>query len=163
MRLAKLVGVTVRLLVVGVAAAAAVGVVAAASSREPVPVDRVPATIPAGGVNITDVIVLLPPKGDGRLISAARAVALAQRSASSKVWGHAATLRATIAGPVEIAPDRAHSAWTTLRDEPAWVVTFTAAHPQHVGFAPGAGSKVTHMSVVLDARNGRYVRGFYTA
>jgi hypothetical protein len=160
---AKFVGVFVRLAVVGVAAAAAVGTVTAASSREPVPVNRVPVMIPSEGVDITNVMVLLPPTGAGPFISAARAVALAQRTVSAKIWQHAVTTRATIAGPLAVAPDRAHTGWATLHNAPAWVVTFTATRPQHVGFSPGALSKVKHMSVVLDARDGRFVRGFYTA
>ena len=163
MRVAKLLGVFVRLAVVGVAAAAAVGGVTAASSLEPVPVNRVPAMIPSEGVNITNVMVLLPPTGMGPYISAARAVALAERSVSASVWGHAVTTRATIPGPVAIAPDSKHSGWATLRNAPAWIVTFSASRPQHIGFSPGALSNVTHMSVVLDARDGRFVRGFYTA
>ena len=163
MRVAKFVGVFVRLAVVGVAAAAAVGAVTAASSREPVPVNRVPAMIPSEGVNVTNVMVLLPPTGAGPFISASRAVALAERSISTKIWQHAVTTRATIPGPVAVAPDPAHTGWATLRNAPAWVVTFTASRPQHVGLSPGALSNVMHMSVVLDARNGRFVRGFYTA
>jgi hypothetical protein len=159
---AKLCSMVVRAAVVSVAAAVAVAAGPAATSREPVPVDRVPASIPSGGVNVTDVIVLLPPKNDAGAISAAGAVALAQRSAKAGVWHHAVPVPATIAGPVAVAPDARHTHWTTLRDEPAWVVTFTSAKPQHVGFTPGAGSSVTHLSVVIDANDGRFVRGFFT-
>jgi hypothetical protein len=150
-----------RLLALAAAVAALAGV--AAQAKGPFPVDRVPSAIPAGGVDVTGVLVLLPATSMRGLISSAQAVRLAARNADPQVWRHARTQLAVIRGPVTVAPDGQHSAWATLRNEPAWIVTYTASRPQHVGFGPGQAKGVKHMSVVLDARNGRYVRGIYTS
>jgi hypothetical protein len=147
------------------ALAAAVSSLAGAASQAkgPFPVDRVPAAIPANGVDVTGVLVLLPATSMRGLISSAQAVRLAAKNADPAVWRRARTQLAVIRGPVTVAPDGQHSSWATLRNEPAWIVTYTASQPQHVGFGPGEAKGVRHMSVVLDARNGRYVRGIYTS
>ncbi len=144
---------------------AAVSTVAggAVKAKGPFPVDRVPAAIPANGVNVTGVLVLLPATPMRGLISSTRAIRIAAKNADPQVWRHARAQLAVIKGPVTVAPDGPHSTWATLRDEPAWIVTYTASQPQHVGFGPGQAKGVRHMSVVLDARNGRYVRGIYTS
>jgi hypothetical protein len=150
-----------RLLALAAAVAALAG--AAAQAKGPFPVDRVPAAIPAGGVNITGVLVLLPATSIRGLISSTQAIRLAAKNADPGVWRHARTQLAVIRGPVTVAPDGQHSSWVTLKDEPAWIVTYTASQPQRVGFGPGEAKGVKHMSVVLDARDGRYVRGIYTS
>jgi hypothetical protein len=160
--------VITRLLALAAAVAALAG--AAVQAKGPFPVDRVPAAIPAGGVNVTGVLVLLPPtsmngviSSSRAIISSSRAMRLAAKNADPGVWQFARTQLAVIRGPVTVAPDGQHSSWATLRDEPAWIVTYTASRPQHVGFGPGEAKGVKHMSVVLDARDGRYVRGIYTS
>jgi hypothetical protein len=154
-------GLARRLSVAAVLAAAAVSA-PLASARGPAAVDRVPASIPKSGVNVTGVIVLLPGKSVHGLISAGRAVTIAHRNVNPRVWRHATTLRATVPGPVAVAPDERHTSWATLRNAPAWIVTFTATSPQRVSAEPSVSASIGHMSVVLDARNGRFIRGFYT-
>ena len=149
-----------RLLTLATAVVSLAGAVG--SGARPFPVDHVPAAIPARGVDVTGVMVLLPGAARPGLISAAQAVRIAARNASPQVWVRAGTQRAVIRGPVTLAPDGQHSSWATLRNEPAWVVTYDALRPQHVGFGPGTLRRVTHMSVIVDARNGRYVRGILT-
>lgn len=155
-------GLARRLCLTAVLAAAAV-TVPVASAGGPASVDRVPASIPKSGINVTGVIVLLPGRSVHGLISAGRAVTIAHRDVNPHVWRHATTLRAIVPGPVAVAPDESHTSWTTLRDAPAWIVTFTANGPQHVSAQPSVSATVRHMTVVLDARDGRFIRGFYTA
>jgi hypothetical protein len=149
-----------RLLALATAVAAFAGTVG--TSRTPLPVDRVPAAIPAAGVDVTGVMVLLPGASGRGLISSAEAVRIAGRNANARIWRYSHAQRAVIRGPLAVAPDGTHGTWATLRNEPAWVVTYSAATPQHVGLGPGAVHDVQHMSVVLDARDGRYVRGILT-
>ncbi len=129
----------------------------------PVVVKRVPASIPAKGVTISGVMTLLPARGVRGLISTRRAVAIATTNTDPRVWRKPAALRATVSGAIAIAPAGAHKTWTYLRNPQAWVVTFTAAKPQNVGFGPGGTAHVRHMTVVVDAQDGRFIRGFYTA
>jgi hypothetical protein len=129
----------------------------------PKPVNEVPASIPRGGVSIADTIVLMPPAHAAGLISAGRAVVIAAGSAGVRVWQRPRAIRATVPGPISVGPDAGHSTWLTLRNVPVWVVTFTAKTPQHVGQGPFPTAAVRHFSVVLDARDGRFIRGFYTA
>ncbi|HEX4518978.1 MAG TPA: hypothetical protein VH063_05290 [Gaiellaceae bacterium] len=137
------------------------GVSAAAGG--PMPVAHVPVSIPAGGVTISGVLTLLPAKGAHGLLPTGRAVVIAEKDANSKVWRKPRALRATVSGSVAIAPDAGHTSWKFLKNAQAWVITFTASKPQHVSQAPTARSAVKHMTVVIDAHDGRFIRGFFTA
>ncbi len=135
----------------------------AAAAGGPVVVKQVPASIPAKGVTISGVMTLLPAQGVRGIISTKRAVAIATTNTDPRVWRKPAALRATVSGAIAIAPGGAHKTWTYLRNPQAWVVTFTAAKPQNIGFAPEGTARVRHMTVVVDAQDGRFIRGFYTA
>src|SRR5215472_6401690 len=102
-----------RLLALAAAVAALAG--ATVQSKGPFPVDQVPAAIPAGGVNVTGVLVLLPARSPRGLISSTQAIRLAAKNADPQVWRHARTQLAVIRGPVTVAPDGQHTSWVTLR------------------------------------------------
>jgi hypothetical protein len=141
-------------------AAAALAGAPEASARAPVQVDRVPARIPARGVEVTGVIVLTPPAAAEGLIPAKLAVEIAHFTANPRIWRQPETVRATVPGPIAIAPDGRH--WVFVRKAQAWVVTFTATSPQQIGVGPAGVPPVSHMSVILNARDGRFIRGFFT-
>ena len=125
-------------------------------------VDRVPTAIPVSGISITGCCVFMPPTVSRGLISKRRALSLARAYARPSVWHRPAFLLARVPGAISVAPDAHHSSFGTLRNAPAWVVTFTSDKPQRVGVS-APEPLVTHFSVALDARNGRFMRGFYTA
>jgi hypothetical protein len=128
-----------------------------AAAAKPV-VDRVPATIPAAGITITGCCTFVPRTDTRGLISASRARALAAPYLHQPPAAAPATALATLSGSVSILEPP-----TTLHNPPVWLVTYRLPNPIHVGFGPGGGAPVTHFSVVIDARRGRFVRGFYTA
>jgi hypothetical protein len=134
----------------------------AAAAGGPVVVARVPVSIPARGVTVSGVLTLLPARGADGLIPTKRAVVIAEKDTNAKIWRKPRALRATVSGSVAIAPDAGHTSWKFLQNAQAWVVTFTASRPQQVGQAPGGGAAVKHMTVVIDAHDGRFIRGFYT-
>jgi hypothetical protein len=148
-------------LVFGVAVFLLLGAPASAGARGPV-VDRVPATILASGIRITGCCVFMPPTVSRGLISKHRALSLARAYARATVWHRPAFLLARVPGAISVAPDAHHFSFDTLRNAPAWVVTFTSDQPQRVGVS-SPEPLVTHFSVALDARNGRFIRGFYTS
>ncbi len=150
------------------AAALAAGVSGAAggSGAGPMVVSHVPVSIPARGVTVSGVLTLLPAKGSQGLIPTRRAVVIAEKDTNPKIWHKPRALRATVSGPIVLAPDAQHTAWKSLKNAQAWVVTFTSPKPQSVavgGMGSGKAPRVTHMTVVIDAHDGRFIRGFFTA
>jgi hypothetical protein len=147
-------------LLFGAAVVLLLGAPASARANSPV-VDRVPTAIPANGIRITGCCVFMPPTVSRGLISKHRALTLARAYARASVWHRPAFLLTRVPGPISVAPDAHHSSFGTLRNVPAWVVTFTSDKPQRVGVS-SPEPLVTHFSAALDARNGRFIRGFYT-
>ena len=127
---------------------------------------EVPASIPPEGVNINDQVVLTPPgtPDDGIMNSAEAAKAA---SAYGDTGIEPSTLLAAVTVPGTIPPVGSDIPFRTIQDRLAWVVTFTSKEPVVVGHsAPGSKttpSPVTHWSVVLDAKSGEFLVGFYTA
>ncbi len=129
-------------------------------------VSHVPVSIPARGVTVSGVLTLLPARGARGLIPTRRAVVIAEKDTNPKIWHKPRALRATVSGSVALAPDARHTGWKYLKNAQAWVVTFTAPRPQSVsvgGLGSGSAPRVTHMTVVIDAHDGRFIRGFFTA
>jgi hypothetical protein len=136
---------------------AALTLPALAAAAGPV-VDRVPAVIPAAGVDITGCCRFMPRTDATGLISPARARALARPYLHQPPVAAPAIALATLSGAVPILPSS-----ITLHNPPVWLVTYRFPKPIHIGFGPGGGALASHYSVVIDARRGRFVRGFYTA
>jgi hypothetical protein len=134
-----------------------------AAAGGPVVVSHVPVSIPARGVTVSGVLTLLPAKGAHGLLTTRRAVVIAEKDTDSTIWHKPRALRATVSGSVVLAPDARHAVWKAVKNAQAWVVTFTAARPQQVSQAPTPGAAVKHMTVVIDAHDGRFIRGFFTA
>ena len=141
------------------------GVVAALIVSAPAPaagpvVDRVPATMPPAGFRITGCCSFVRPTVSRRLISQAVALRTARKYAGAN-WQHPAFLLARLVGPVTVGIGT--SRMRTLRNPTAWIVTFKARRPVHVGIGPGgSGPPMRHYSVALDAKSGDFFRGFYT-
>ena len=141
------------------------GVVAALLAAAPAPaagpvVDRVPASMPSAGFAITGCCSFAPPGVSRGLISQRHALRAARGYAGTN-WQQPAFLLARLVGPVTvgIGPSRMR----TLRNPTAWVVTFEARKPVHVGIGPGgSGPPMRHYSVALDAKSADFIRGFYT-
>jgi hypothetical protein len=131
-----------------------------ASAARPV-VDRVPARVPAAGFSITGCCAFRPATPGHGLITQVRAVALARGRVDTKNWRSPAIVLATVVGTITFGFT---SKPRTESNPTAWVVTFTGRNDVHVGLGPGgAGAGLRHKTVVLDARTGEFIRGFYTA
>jgi hypothetical protein len=75
-------------------------------------------------------------------------------------WQKPTALLARLVGPVTFGFT---SKVRTVRNPTAWVITFTGRNPIRVGLGPGgAGPKMGHDTIVLDAKTGEFLRGFYT-
>jgi hypothetical protein len=124
-------------------------------------VDHVPTTMSSAGFVITGCCSFKPALSAPGLISARRAVAIASGKVDTKNWQKPTTLLARLVGPVTFGFT---TKVRTERNPTAWVVTFTGRSSVRVGLAPGvAGPKMRHDTVVLDAKTGEFLRGFYTA
>jgi hypothetical protein len=145
-----------RILVLLIALVAAAPAVAAGPA-----VDRVPATMPAAGFVITGCCTFKPAVSAPGLISARKAVSIASGKVDTKNWQKPTALLAKLVGPVTYGfTTKAR----TVHNPTAWVVTFTGRSPVRVGLGPGgAGPTMSHDTVVLDARTGEFIRGFYTS
>jgi hypothetical protein len=140
-------------------AVAALLAAAPATAAGPV-VDRVPATMPAAGFRITGCCTFVQPGVSRNLISQAAALRAARKYAGAN-WQHPGFLLARIVGPVTAGIGTARM--RTLRNPTAWLVTFNARKPVHIGIGPGgSGPPMRHFSVALDAKSGDFIRGFYT-
>ena len=141
------------------------GAVAALLAAAPAPaagpvVDRVPPTIPTAGFRITGCCTFVRPMVSRNLISQAAALRAARKQAGAN-WQHPGFLLARVVGPVTVGIGT--SRIRTLRNPTAWVVTFAARKPVHIGIGPGgSGPPMRHYSVALDAKTGDFIRGFYT-
>src|SRR5262249_10779540 len=124
-------------------------------------VDRVPASISDAGFSITGCCAFKPALSAPGLISAREAVALASAKGDTKNWQRPTAFLAKLVGPVTFGfPTKLR----TVRNPTAWVVTFTGRNSVRIGLGPGgAGPKMSHDTVVLDAKTGEFIRGFYTA
>jgi hypothetical protein len=124
-------------------------------------VDRVPSTVPASGFSITGCCAFRPAAQGRGLITQGRAVALARGRVDTKNWQSPAVVLATVVGRVTFGFT---TKVRTLKNPTAWVVTFTGRNDVHVGLGPGGeGPGLRHETVVLDAKTGDFIRGFYTA
>jgi hypothetical protein len=133
---------------------------ATAATAKPT-VDRVPTTISQSGFSITGCCAFRPALSAPGLISARKAVALASAQVDTKNWQKPTAVLAKLVGPVTFGFT---TKVRTVRNPTAWVVTFTGRDSVHVGLGPGgAGPKMSHDTVVLDAKTGEFIRGFYTA
>jgi len=140
---------------------AALGAASPAAAAKPA-VDRVPAVMTRAGFSIAGCCAFRPaPPSVRGLISARRAVAIASEKVDTQNWRNPAPLLARIVGRVTFGFT---SKVRTVRDPTAWVVTFTGRTPVRVGIGPGgSGPGMRHKTVVLDAKTGEFIRGFYTA
>jgi len=133
---------------------------AAATDAKPT-VDHVPATMSSAGFVITGCCSFKPALSAPGLISAQKAVAIASGKVDRTNWQKPTTLLAKLVGPVTYGFT---GKLRTVRNPTAWVVTFTGRNSVPVGLGPGgAAPKMWHDTVVLDAKTGDFIRGFYTA
>ena len=133
---------------------------AAADGAKPT-VDRVPTTMSSAGFVITGCCAFKPALSAPGLISAQKAVAIASRKVDRTNWQKPAAFLAKLVGSVTYGFT---TKLRTVRNPTAWVVTFTGRNSVRVGLGPGgAGPKMLHDTVVLDAKTGDFIRGFYTA
>jgi len=124
-------------------------------------IDHVPATMSRAGFVITGCCSFKPALSSRGLISARKAVAIASRKVDTTNWQKPTALLAKLVGPVTFGFT---TKTRTVRNPTAWVVTFTGRNSVRVGLGPGgAGPKMKHDTVVLDAKTGEFIRGFYTA
>jgi hypothetical protein len=133
---------------------------AAAADAKPT-VDRVPAAMSSAGFVITGCCSFKPAPSAPGLISARKAVAIASRKVDTTNWQKPTAFLARLVGPVTYGFT---TKLRTVRNPTAWVVTFTGRNSVRIGLGPGgAGPKMRHDTVVLDAKTGEFIRGFYTA
>jgi hypothetical protein len=124
-------------------------------------IDHVPATVSPAGFVITGCCSFKPALSAPGLISARKAVAIASGKVDTTNWQKPTALLAKLVGPVTFGFT---TRTRTVRNPIAWVVTFTGRSSVRVGLGPGgAGPKMRHDTVVLDAKTGEFIRGFYTA
>jgi hypothetical protein len=128
-------------------------VIAVRGRSGPANVSEVPATLPAGGVDVSGQIVLKPlAQAPANALSTAAAIAKARRYATKRRFP-AAALEASLTVPGRKNP--------TIEDVPAWIVTFTS--PQATNVSQGKTPIfVKHYSVGLDAVTGKFLVGFFT-
>jgi hypothetical protein len=144
------------------------GSVSAAPARadiSPMPVTQVPSTLPAGGVELQNQIVLTPwvsaPSG---AMSSDQAITAARVFANAHPYP-ATALEADVTLPGSIPPPTASpGSYSPIDHVRAWVVTFTSPTPTNVAQGgPGTPAiDVTHYSVAVNAVTGAFVLGFFT-
>jgi hypothetical protein len=133
---------------------------AAATDAKPT-VDRVPAAMSSAGFVITGCCSFRPTLSAPGLISAQKAVAIASAKVDRTNWQNPTAFLAKLVGSVTYGFT---TKLRTVRNPTAWVVTFTGRNTVRVGLGPGgAGPRMRHDTVVLDAKTGEFIRGFYTA
>ena len=147
----------------------------ALAARQTVTVTDVPETVPPHGVWLAGGGVFLAPQGTlAPAMPYARAIAFARRY-SSKTWPARAVL-AVVTAPGSWAggnPGIPGSRLKPLRDWLAWVVTFTRPRLTNVSlggaaplpgqpYRPPAPVLARHLNVLIDAKTGHFLLGFFT-
>ncbi len=155
--------VATALAVFALAASLLGGSAPAAGNAAPEPATEVPSSIPVGGVNINNQVILMPPSAGGRTMDSNQAVRAASAFVDTEL--KVSTLLATVTVPGTIPIQGTDIPFRTIQNRQAWVVTVTSPEPVLVGStknASGERVQATHFSVVLDAESGEFLIGFYT-
>jgi hypothetical protein len=117
-------------------------------------------------VDINTQVVLLPARlTDVATVDQGQALDAASKDAKTRNPPTALLARVTVPGTIP--PPDSPAPFRTIEDRLAWVITFTSDRPVVVGHStpsvPDADLlRVTHYSVVLDARTAAFLIGFYT-
>lgn len=123
-------------------------------------VSEVPVSVPLAGVEVNQEFIL-KPLSVPVLLSKAQAVAIAERYSNTAPRPPVAVL-ANVTVPDSLAPAGAGGPWKSVNAEPSWVVTFTWPSAFNVNMSPeGSPMWVTHMTLVINANTGAFVRGFF--
>lgn len=139
----------------------------------PVSVAAVPVSVPPEGVTINNQVTLMPitPSLNTATISAMQAIAIARTYVNAQPFP-ASAIPADVSVPGSIPPPGATSTSTAavVNDVPSWVVTFTSPTPTNVTIgsmfprtkSPPTLPLMSHLSVVINAKTGQFVVGFFT-